>query len=132
MEIHLSSRSIFMPAEQKELVSAHNTFANDVVGVFAFSMGIAALASSNPTGLSSIAFIFCCVWMIYKGLLIYPLLRRVYRGVEWWKQCIDGCLENLIYLLGLGFLGLIGFEVVTLETFLHFSLAHMLLNVKGN
>ncbi|HDU8576093.1 TPA: hypothetical protein RG679_000718 [Vibrio diabolicus] len=119
-----------MPEEQKSVV-AHNTFSNDVVGVFAFGMGISSLASTNATGLASVSFLFCCVWMLYKGLLIFPILRRAYKGIPWWQQGIDALLENLVYFIGLGFVGLVAFEVVTSKTFESFSLANMLTSVRN-
>ncbi|CAK2012910.1 membrane hypothetical protein [Vibrio crassostreae] len=121
----MTHRSIFMPDEQRQLVASHNTFSNDVVGVFAFSMGVASLASNHATNLATVSFIFCCIWMLYKGVLIYSTLKRAYVGVPCWKQAIDGILENFIYLIGLGFVGLIAFEVVTVQTFQSWSLAEM-------
>ncbi|MEL0630111.1 hypothetical protein [Psychromonas aquatilis] len=121
----MSQRSIFMPEEQKHIVASHNTFSNDVVGVFAFGMGISSLASTNASGLASISFVFCCIWMFYKGILIYPILRRAYQGIPWWQQTIDGLLENMIYLIGLGFVGFVALGLITSETFDTFSLAKM-------
>lgn len=114
-------RSIFIPQEHKTIAAEHNTFSNDVVGVFAFSMGIASLASSNPVGLATASFLFCSTWMAYKGLMIYAILRRVYKGVPWWKQLIDGLLYNFIYLLGFSFIGAIGMELITTDSFKDWS-----------
>jgi hypothetical protein len=113
----VGNKNIFIPKEYEEIANAHNTFSNDVVGVFAFSMGIASLASNNPIGLATASFLFCLVWIAYKGLLIYSILRRVSKGVSSWKLTADGLKYNFIYLLGLGFLLSIGMEVITKETF---------------
>ncbi|HIF9437002.1 TPA: hypothetical protein ACX6SL_001113 [Photobacterium damselae] len=118
-------KSLFMPEEQKNIVTAHNTFSNDVVGVFAFGMGISSLASGNPAGLASISFLFCCIWMIHKGVKIFSTLRRAYSGIPCWKQCIDSLLDNSVYFIGLGFVGLVAFEVITNKTLENFSLASM-------
>lgn len=118
-------KSFFLPEEQKNIVTAHNTFSNDVVGVFAFGMGISSLASSNPAGLASISFLFCCIWMIHKGVKIFSTLRRAYSGIPCWKQCIDSLLDNSVYFIGLGFVGLVAFEVITNKTLENFSLASM-------
>lgn len=121
----MTNRSLFLPQEHKEIVSEHNTFSNDVVGVFAFSMGIASLSSKNAIALATVSFVFCSLWMTYKGLLIYPALRRVYKGVAWWKQIADGLIEHFIFLLGWGFVYLIGFGIVTIDTFSGWSLSEM-------
>jgi NhaP-type Na+/H+ or K+/H+ antiporter len=115
-------KNIFIPEEHKTIAAEHNAISNDVVGVFAFSMGIASLASNNPVGLATASFLFCAIWMAYKGLMIYSILRRVYKDVPWWKQLIDGFLYNFIYLLGFSFVGAIGIELITIETFKEWSI----------
>jgi hypothetical protein len=122
----MKQRNMFISEEQKQKVKAHNSFSNDVVGVFAFSMGISALASSTTTGLATIAFVFCCVWMIYKAVLIYTSLKRTSQGVSFWDHVFSGIPENLIFLLGLGFLCSVALGIVTTDVLKSWSLASVL------
>ncbi len=119
-------RKLFIPDDVKETVKNHNVFSNDVVGVFAFSMGISSLASTNAISLASVSFFFCFIWMFYKGHQIYRELRRISKNTIWYDELLSVFSENLIFLIGFSLLGLIASGLVTINQFNNFSLKQII------
>ena len=124
------NRNLFTPTYIEETVIELDTFRNDILGVAAFSFGLAALQfqpHQAPT-IATIALAFLILWGLLKVAQKYSEHKRLYDNLGCCAGVFRMFRTNFILSIGLCFLTFIAGGILTLDKLLYFSLAKIFLH----